>query len=232
MKIGIMQPYFMPYFSYFKLIALVDKFIILDDVNYINKGWVNRNQILVNNRAFLFTLPLEKRSQNKKINELSFSKDIKWQENFLKTIRHSYSKAPYFTEIYFLLEKIMGYKNLNLSSFIKNSILQVCSYLNIKTEIISSSVIFQNQELTGQLRIADICRRCGGNEYYNLIGGKKLYNPEFFKNNNILIKFLQENNVFYKQYDNEFVKHLSIIDYLMFNERAKFMEHSNLIKYE
>ncbi|MFA0676958.1 WbqC family protein, partial [Vibrio sp. 10N.222.51.A6] len=38
-----MQPYFFPYFGYFELIKSVDKFIIYDDVNYIKKGWVNRN---------------------------------------------------------------------------------------------------------------------------------------------------------------------------------------------
>ena len=32
MRIGIMQPYFMPYIGYFQLINSVDKFIIYDDV--------------------------------------------------------------------------------------------------------------------------------------------------------------------------------------------------------
>ena len=43
MKVAIMQPYFMPYIGYFQLINAVDKFIIYDDVNYINRGWINRN---------------------------------------------------------------------------------------------------------------------------------------------------------------------------------------------
>ncbi len=38
MKLGIMQPYFMPYIDYFQLIKAVEKFVIHDDVNYINKG--------------------------------------------------------------------------------------------------------------------------------------------------------------------------------------------------
>lgn len=47
MKLAIMQPYFMPYIGYFQLIKAVDKFVIYDDVNYINRGWINRNNILV-----------------------------------------------------------------------------------------------------------------------------------------------------------------------------------------
>lgn len=37
MKLGIMQPYFMPYIGYWQLIKAVDKYVIFDDVNYIKK---------------------------------------------------------------------------------------------------------------------------------------------------------------------------------------------------
>jgi len=46
MKLGIMQPYFFPYLGYFSLIKYVDKFILLDEVQYIRHGWINRNRIL------------------------------------------------------------------------------------------------------------------------------------------------------------------------------------------
>ena len=45
-----MQPYFMPYIGYFQLMATVDKFVLLDDVNYINRGWINRNRICINQK--------------------------------------------------------------------------------------------------------------------------------------------------------------------------------------
>ena len=48
MKLGIMQPYFMPYIGYFQLMKAVDKYVVYDDVNYIKGGWVNRNHILIN----------------------------------------------------------------------------------------------------------------------------------------------------------------------------------------
>ena len=42
MKLGIMQPYFMPYIGYFQLMKAVDKYVVYDDVNYIKGGWGNR----------------------------------------------------------------------------------------------------------------------------------------------------------------------------------------------
>jgi len=57
MRVAAMQPYFLPYIGYWQLLAGVDKFIVLDDVAFIRKGWINRNRILVNGAAHLFTLP-------------------------------------------------------------------------------------------------------------------------------------------------------------------------------
>ena len=46
MKLGIMQPYLFPYLGYFDLINYSDKWIIFDTVQYIRRGWMNRNRIL------------------------------------------------------------------------------------------------------------------------------------------------------------------------------------------
>ena len=92
-----MQPYFMPYIGYFQLINAVDKFIVYDDVNYINKGWINRNNILVNGKVHSFTIPLKEASQNKLINEIYLSEETKWRINFLKTLEQNYTKAPFFS---------------------------------------------------------------------------------------------------------------------------------------
>ena len=47
MKVAIMQPYFFPYIGYFQLVAAVNKFVIYDDVNFIKRGWINRNNVLI-----------------------------------------------------------------------------------------------------------------------------------------------------------------------------------------
>lgn len=59
MKLAIMQPYLFPFIGYFQLINAVDKFIILDDVSYIMRGWINRNRILVNGKDHFITIPLK-----------------------------------------------------------------------------------------------------------------------------------------------------------------------------
>ena len=44
MVIGIMQPYFFPFLGYWQLMNAVDEYLIIDDVNYIKGGYINRNR--------------------------------------------------------------------------------------------------------------------------------------------------------------------------------------------
>lgn len=107
MKVAIMQPYLFPYLGYWQLIKSVDTFVILDDVNFIKRGYINRNSILVNNNVHMFSVPVDKPSQNKLImdTKLKFSRDEK--EKFLKTIYLSYKKAKCFEAVYDKLKKIV-----------------------------------------------------------------------------------------------------------------------------
>jgi hypothetical protein len=72
MILGIMQPYFFPYLSYFSLIKQCDRWISLDCVQYIERGWVNRNRILHPNRAesTYINVPLKKHHQKTSIKEI------------------------------------------------------------------------------------------------------------------------------------------------------------------
>ena len=214
MTLGIMQPYFMPYIGYWQLMAAVDTYVIYDDVNYIKKGWINRNNILVNNDKQMFTISLNGASQNKLINEITIADDF---TKLRKTIHMAYHKAPYYNEVVALLDKIFSYQSSNLADFIANSIELVCQYLDIQTKIIMSSDIEKDNSLKGQDKILEICKLLNADTYYNAIGGQELYDKSVFEKENIKLCFLKSDIPEYSQYKNAFVPGLSIIDVLMFN---------------
>ena len=58
MKLGIMQPYFVPYIGYWQLMNAVDRYVVYDDVNFIKGGRINRNAILLGGAAHPINLPL------------------------------------------------------------------------------------------------------------------------------------------------------------------------------
>lgn len=214
-----MQPYFFPYIGYWQLINAVDKFVIYDDVNYIKRGWINRNSILVNGQAKLINVKLNKVSQNKLINEIEVvTHDLNYNKDLLKTIKESYSKAPFFDNVFPIVERVINQTEKNLAKNLEFSILEVCSYLSVDTEIIRSSEVIKSNELKGQAKIIEICHVLSTDQYINAIGGQSLYSNQDFDLCGIELKFLKTNDIRYFQFNkNKFVPNLSILDVMMFN---------------
>lgn len=94
MKLGIMQPYFLPYIGYWQLLNAVDRYVVYDDVNFIKRGWINRNRILIEGKPAYFTLSILEASQNKRINEIKVNQDKKLLYKNMKTVELVYKKAP------------------------------------------------------------------------------------------------------------------------------------------
>ncbi len=221
MKIAIMQPYFFPYIGYFQLIHAVDKFVFYDDVNYIKGGWINRNNILVNNEKKFFTLSLVGASSFRLINEIKV--DNRFINKLLKTIKQAYTKAPYFDSVYPVIEKV--FLSINEDSLISEvsalSVVNVSKYLGIKTVFEFSSMTYSGSRGMDKAgRLIQICKDNNANEYINLSGGKKLYTKEYFIDKKINLQFIESKDIVYKQFKNEFIPWLSIIDVLMFNSVA------------
>lgn len=224
MTLAIMQPYLFPYIGYFQLLNAVDKFVIYDDVAFINRGWINRNSILNNGKAQLFTVPLKEASQNKLIHEISIDTDQKWRDKLLKTIQQTYKKAPHFAAVFPLVEAIFLQQESNISTYIYQSITTICEYISISTPLVESSQIYNNQHLKAQERILDICLQEKANHYINPIGGRELYSKELFAEHGIQLNFIRSEKVEYAQFNNEFVPWLSIIDIMMFNSKEEIQK--------
>jgi len=223
MKIAIMQPYLFPYIGYFQLINSVDKFIILDDVNYINKGWINRNRILINGKEHLFSIPIKNVSQNKLICDCELSDDL-WQKKFLKTIELSYKKAPFINDVLPLISNIVASEEKNLSAFILNHLKKIFEFINAEVCIIPSSAVYQTSGLKAQEKIIAICKEEHATDYVNPIGGVELYDKNRFLEEKMNLHFLKSANINYNQNSEFFVPWLSIIDVIMFNPKEKIRE--------
>lgn len=225
MRVAVMQPYFMPYIGYFQLIKAVDKFIIYDDVNYIKQGWINRNNILLNGKSYLFSIPLKDASSFKKINDIEINQELfpKWKIKFFKTLELAYKKAPFYTNIIPILEELLDCPN-KINDLIYVSLLKICNYLGIVTHIEKSSTIYQNSELSKEERLIDICKKENADTYINPLGGQDLYDKEYFAKNNVKLFFIKSNKDNYIQFGDSFIPWLSIIDILMFNSPQKTRE--------
>jgi hypothetical protein len=227
-KIAIMQPYFFPYIGYFQLINSVDEFIIYDNIQYTKKGWINRNRILCNESDKLITLPLKKDSDFKDVFERKLSDTwIDDRNKILNLIKTSYRKAPFFNDVFEIVQKCLLYDDQNLFNFIFNSIKIINEYLEIKTKMIVSSSVNIDHSLKSKHKVIAICKEMHATTYINSIGGIDLYDKDEFLENQIFLNFIKSNSLNYNQFDNEFIPWLSIIDVMMFNSKNRVMELIN-----
>lgn len=228
MKVAIMQPYIFPYIGYFQLISEVDKFVIYDNIQYTKKGWINRNRILINGKDEYITLPLKKGSDYLKIAERDLADTFANDKiKLLRKIADNYRKAPEYHTVHSLIEKIVNQDEQNLFNYIFYSLQSICDFLEIKKEFIVSSTLQIDHSLKGQDKVIAICQVLNSTEYINPIGGVELYNKDIFWQKNIRLNFLKSKPIEYKQYANDFIPWLSIIDVLMFNKRETVKQYLN-----
>lgn len=224
MKLAIMQPYIFPYIGYFHLLEATDRIVFYDDVTFIKGGWINRNRILLGKNDSLFTVPLSKASSHRLINETQIHPTLYpiWKTKFLKTLKQSYTRAPFYEGTFTLVEGVLNTKHENISDLAIHSITAVCNYLDRDIVWERSSVRSPTtRDLDKADRIIEIAKHLDISDYVNLAGGQDLYDKQYFAQRSINLHFIQSHEIRYVQFKNEFVPSLSIIDALMFNDKQK-----------
>ena len=105
-KIAIVQSNYIPWKGYFDLIAFVDHFVILDDVQYTKRDWRNRNKIKSSSGLKWLSIPVKVKGKfYQKINETLIS-DPNWEKRHWESIYQSYKSAKYFEEVSQFLKPI------------------------------------------------------------------------------------------------------------------------------
>lgn len=237
MKLGIMQPYFFPYLGYFSLIDCTDKWIVFDDIQYIERGWVNRNRIIHPNKpeASYITVPLKSHRQTALIKDVAIKPDENYTGKILGQLTSSYKKrAPYFNEVYTLAEECLCAERENLSALNVLALDKTCRYIGLDFNY----EIFSKMDLTlepvnnpGDWAL-NISKALNADEYINPPGGAELFDRKKFEAAGINLSFVQNNLSPYNQRKREFISGLSIIDVMMFNspeETRKLIRDFSLI---
>jgi hypothetical protein len=218
--VAIMQPYFFPYIGYWQLMEKVDQWIIFDDIQFINKGWINRNRILhpnIEKDWQYITLPLAKKNQKDKICEISIDNQKNWFNEMLGKMSHYAKKTSYYNSTVDLFKQCVDQDGIYLSDLLIKTIHEIAKVLNIKAKIrVQSEMKLNLKEVDhpGQWALR-ICEIIGAKEYINPINGRKLFNKDEYRSSGIELRFFQTEEHVYNQKRNKFVPKLSIIDSLM-----------------
>jgi hypothetical protein len=225
--IAVMQPYFFPYIGYWQLIQAVDRFVIYDDVSYIKGGWINRNRLLINGEPAYITAPLQQPSPYKRICDITLQHSPVWRDKLVKMIEITYRKAPFFAEVFPVIERLIRHDADNLANYLAHQLQILATSMGMKTEFVITSRCYGNEHLSSQARVLDICKREEAGTYLNAPGGRTLYDAEVFRGAGIELGFVTMRPMPYKQRSAGFVPSLSIIDALMEIGLTDIKQHLN-----
>ena len=221
MRIGIMQPYFFPYLGYFSLIKQTDLFVLLDEVQYIRHGWINRNRILKPGEGWQYiVVPLKKHSLDTLVKNIEINETIEWENKILSQLQHYKKRAPNFDSVINLLKHCFSEsKKCEITELNKICLEKTCEYLEIQSDI---RVFSEGDIVLPEINAPDewalyISKAFGADEYINPPSGKSIFDKQKYQENSIKLSFLEVEIGQYNQKRIGFEPALSMIDVMMFN---------------
>jgi hypothetical protein len=215
MIISVHQPQYLPWLGYFDKIAKCDKFVFLDNVQYKEREFQNRNKIRTGKGWIWLSVPvLSKGRGRQNISEVKIDNELDWKRKHLGSLKTAYSIAPYFKEYFPVLEEILGREwellkdlNIEITRFVLNE-------LSIYTPISLESDL--NVNTLSSQRIIDICKKLKADTYLSGSGGRDYLDSELFNKENVRLLYQDFQHPRYKQCYEPFEPYMSIVD-LLFN---------------
>lgn len=221
-----MQPTFLPWLGYFKMIQSVDKFVFLDNVCFECRSWQSRNKIKLNAKEHYLSLSLKKASQNTLIKDIELFDEPKWKSTLLKTFAYAYKKSENFTLLNELLSDELV-ANTMLSELNIRLIKHFCEFLSLRTSLFKASELNLSPTHKKETLLLEICKHFKADEYLSPQGSKVYLQSEqaraLFANNQIQIKYFEYLHPIYRQLSGEFISHLAVVDYLACVPKAKWI---------
>jgi hypothetical protein len=214
-RAAILQSCYIPWKGYFDIIAMVDVFVIYDDVKYSKNHWHNRNLIKTQHGLKWLTVPVSRhRDRIDSIDNMRISRPF--AHKHWRSIAQAYARAPFFKNYSDRLEacfKLAGSLQ-NLSAVNVLFIKTLCEELGIHTEIIRSRDLAARGTPTE--RLVNICREIGANIYLSGPSAKAYIDEAEFAKSAIGLEWMDYSGYArYSQLHGPFAHGVTIVDLIL-----------------
>jgi hypothetical protein len=163
-RVAIVQSNYVPWRGYFDLIASVDEFILLDDVQYTRRDWRNRNRIKTPQGTRWLSIAVNVSGRySQAICETEVA-DSEWSKRHWQTVHLSYREAAgYEHSGDFVKELYASAPPTYLSEINRHFLDAICRRLEIDTPLTLS--LDYGAEGVKSERLIDLCRKAGASVY-------------------------------------------------------------------
>jgi hypothetical protein len=218
-EIAIAQPTYLPWLGYFDLLDQVDKFVLLDTVQFEKQSWQQRNRIKTPTGLQWLTVPVVFRGRlGQRIVDVEIREADFWRDH-LRAVELNYRRAPFFDKYYPTLNELLR----SVSSDVRLAELNVAllrwlaEALGLKTPVVRSSELTVHGKRTQLL--AEICTLLGATTYISPLGAADylLHDLPILTSRGVNVVFQHYEHPAYRQLFPPFLAHASTLD-LLFNE--------------
>jgi hypothetical protein len=216
MRVGILQPGYLPWLGFFEQLELVDVFVVYDDVQFDKGGWRNRNRVKTAHGVHWLTVPvLVSLADPPRIAEVPIDNRTDWRRKHLETLRQSYVRAPFFERYRPLIEEAYAREWRLLVDLDLHFIALLATALGIDTaKIVRSSALGVGGGR--EERLLALCARFGADRFYEGAAGRGYIDVGRFAAAGVRVEFQDYAHPVYPQLHGAFAPGLSAVD-LLFN---------------
>lgn len=208
------QTGYLPWLGLFHRVSLCDIYVSLDTVKFNPRSYDSRNKIKTPDGFKWLTVPTKK-SESDILKDVRINNSLKWREEHLKAIEHSYRGSEFFDYYSKKISKILGENHEYLMDLNEDLMNFFLNELKINVKFFKASKF----DIAGSknLYLINICKAFDADVYVFGQMGKDYADKRLWEKNGIEIFFHEYKHPIYRQKFNNFEPNLSVID-LFFNE--------------
>jgi WbqC-like protein family len=107
MKIGLIEPHYLPSLEYFCVLLPLDKIVLEQHEHYVKQSFRNRCHINTTQGRVMLVVPLTQKHGKVQLKDIRIDNSLKWQNNHWRTIQSAYARSPFFEHYRDELNKIL-----------------------------------------------------------------------------------------------------------------------------
>lgn len=210
----IHQPDFAPWLGFFHRLAACDCFVVLDDVQFLRRGWHHRDRLKAPGGPVWLTVPVVKKDRfDQQIREAEIQQSVAWRRKHLGFFRTAYGKAPHFETLFPALETVYAKSHRFLIDFNMDVLRLMLDMFGISVPIRVSSQFETSREATR--RLIDLVRAVEGTVYLTGTGSRSYLDEAAVHAGGIDLRWQDFAMTPYPQlHGGDFLPGLSALDYL------------------
>ncbi|MBI1945863.1 MAG: WbqC family protein [Deltaproteobacteria bacterium] len=214
MIVSIHQPQFLPYLGFFHKVAHSDLYVVLDDVQFLERGHQHRNEIKMQTGKQWLTVPVVQ-DRGQLIKDVRIDEGTNWRRKHWAALESNYRPAPFWRELSPGLKAVLVEGgHTKLAALDVDLLRWAFGALGIKTPIRWSSELGVQGEQTA--RLVSVCRAVGASVYLSGQGGRQYMELGQFEAAGVEVRFQEFAAPSYPQQFAQlgFIPSLAVVDAL------------------